>query len=176
MKYLFTLIFTSLFGLSINTFASATADAAKHDTQCGAEDKTQTCNDTKADTHKATGHHGGLSEKMNSLFPEKQKKAELGARPSLAAIIAPSFLAQVGAGNIKLEWKEAIGASDYHVQVATDPNFKWLVADEKFVKNTSFDFKAEAGQRYFWRVASYKGDNAATFTKSNFVSSAFVTK
>ncbi|MCC2679854.1 MAG: hypothetical protein K0R29_2430 [Pseudobdellovibrio sp.] len=124
--------------------------------------------------HKAG--HGNLVEKMNSLFPTKMPNHELAARPSTVEIKSPSFLGNVGAGPVKLEWNAVQGATNYHIQVATDPNFKWLVVNEKFLKENSYNFTAEAGHRYFWRVASYKGDNANTFTKSNFVSSAFNVK
>jgi hypothetical protein len=61
--------------------------------------------------------------------------------------------------------------------VATDPNFKWIVAEDHFVKTNTFEFsKAEAGQKYFWRVAAYNTDNDSMYTKSNFTSSVFIAK
>lgn len=122
------------------------------------------------------GGHGDLNTKMNSLFPTKMPNPEMKVRPSVVEIKSPSFLSSVGAGPVKLEWNEAKGATNYHLQVATDPNFKWLVVNEKFVKETNYNFSADAGKRYFWRVASYNGDNTSMFTKSNFVNSAFNTK
>ncbi len=122
------------------------------------------------------GGHGDLNAKMNSLFPTKMPVPEMKQRPSVVEIKSPSFLGNVGAGPVKLEWNEVKGATNYHVQVATDPNFKWLVVNEKFIKETTYNFTAEAGQRYYWRVASYNGGNANSFTKSNFVSSAFNVK
>lgn len=120
--------------------------------------------------------HGNLVEKMNSLYPTKMPNAELGTQPSSVEIKSPAFLGNVGAGPVKLEWTAAKDATDYHVQVATDPNFKWLVVNEKFIKENSYNFTAEAGKRYYWRVASFKGNNTESHTKSNFVSSAFNVK
>ena len=115
--------------------------------------------------------------KMNSLFPEKKKNQMLATKPTMVELSSPKFLAEVSGGNVKLQWTDVKGANTYHLQVATDPNFKWLVTNENFVKTNSYDFnKLEAGIRYYWRVAARNTDNDSTFTKSNFVSSAFLAK
>ncbi len=121
--------------------------------------------------------HGDLSAKMNSLFPEKQKNPAVGTPPRQTKLVAPKFLTTVPAGTVKLQWSETVGATNYHVQVATDPNFKWVLLNEHFAKGTSLDFAtAETGKRYFWRVASVKNDNISMHSKSLFVSSAFDAK
>jgi hypothetical protein len=72
-----------------------------------------------------------------------------------------------------LKWK-AEGADTFHVQVATDPRFKWLVIDDHYVKANSFDLKAlTKGQQYFWRIAARKPDNDAGNTKGFFKTSSF---
>jgi hypothetical protein len=113
---------------------------------------------------------------MNSLFPTKQPNPEKAARPATVETKSPAFLTTVGPGAVKLEWTPATNATAYHLQVASDPNFKWLVVNEKFVRETTYTLKAEAGKRYFWRVAGFNGDNNSMYTKSNFVSSAFNVK
>ncbi|MGZ3690197.1 MAG: fibronectin type III domain-containing protein [Pseudobdellovibrio sp.] len=171
MKFLVAvLVFIATLGLTTKSIAT---EEPKHEEKCSADSKA--CGEVKSAAHEEN-EEAANAAKMSSLFPTKQKNAELGARPATTEITAPSFLATVGAGSVKLEWKAVPTATDYHVQVATDPNFKWLVANEKFVKGTSFDFKAEAGKRYFWRVASFKGDNNPSYTKSNFVGSVFNVK
>ncbi len=121
--------------------------------------------------------HNDLSKKMNSLFPEKQKDPRVSTRPLQVKLESPKFLTVVSAPSVKLGWSDGAGATSYHLQVATDPNFKWLLVNEHFVKGSSYDLaKLEAGKRYFWRVASVKDDNISMFTKSLFVSSAFDTK
>ena len=123
------------------------------------------------------GGHGDLSARMNSLFPEKQKNPAVGTAPRQTKLVSPKFMSKVPGGAVKLEWSETAGATNYHVQVATDPNFKWVILNNHFAKGTSIDFStAEAGKRYFWRVAAVKDDNISMHTKSNFVSSAFDTK
>ena len=113
---------------------------------------------------------------MNSLFPEKLKNPALSKVPATVDLISPKFLARID-GTAKLEWKEAAGANSYHVQVATDPNFKWLVVNEKSVQATSFEFTpSEAGKKYFWRVAAFNTNNESMFTKSLFNGSAFIAK
>jgi len=184
MKFLVAVAaFIATIALTTQTLADHSADhksgTDKHDNS-GQPVKGELEQAKKNDEHaKEAGHgggHGNLVEKMNSLFPTKMPNPEVSARPALVEIKAPTFLGNVGAGPVKLEWNVVKGATNYHVQVATDPNFKWLVVNEKFIKENSYNFTAEAGHRYYWRVASYKGDNTTSFTKSNFVSSAFNVK
>ena len=121
--------------------------------------------------------HGDLSAKMNSLFPQPEKNPAVTVRPTPVKISAPAFMAGVSAGSIKLEWVPSELATSYHVQIATDPQFKWLVVNETSVKGNSYDFAgAEAGKRYFWRVAATKYENDSMFTESLFTSSSFDVK
>ncbi|MFZ3231755.1 MAG: fibronectin type III domain-containing protein [Pseudobdellovibrio sp.] len=174
-------VFILALGLSYTTVANETE-------VCTAE-KTENCshqtNEEKSGASHATAHaaapHGGehneLSTKMNSLFPEKHKDTSHSIRPAITKLMAPKFLAQVPSGTVKLQWNEGVNATSYHVQVATDPNFKWLVVNDYSVKGTTYDaVNLEVGKRYFWRVASVKSENESMSTKSLFVSSAFDTK
>jgi hypothetical protein len=169
MKFLIAaFVFFLTLSLTTKTIASEPEAAT-----CTPEAK---CDDKAAAKQKKAQHYENLSKKMNSLFPEKQQNAKLSTRPSVVELTAPKFLSKV-AGTAKLAWKEARGANTYHVQVATDPNFKWVVAEDHFVKSNTFEFsKAEAGLKYFWRVAAYNSDNDSMFTKSNFTSSVFIAK
>lgn len=168
MKY-FIALFAFFLTLGLTTRTLAAAGPA--DASCKPEGEAA-C----ADAHGGHGGHGDLSERMNSLFPEKQKDPEMSKVPAVVELTAPKFLSRVE-GPTVLEWKEAVGANAYHLQVATDPNFKWLVINDHFVKATSFEFtQAEAGKKYFWRVAAYNTNNESTFTKSLFSSSAFLAK
>lgn len=122
------------------------------------------------------GGHGGLTEKMNALFPQPKAdpaKNQVPAKPELAG---PSYFASIKGDKATLTWKAVAGADEYHVQVATDPNFKWLVANDYSVKGTSFEATAlEAGKHYYWRVAAVKTSNWDTFRKSFFAMSMFET-
>ncbi|QDK46988.1 fibronectin type III domain-containing protein [Bdellovibrio sp. ZAP7] len=128
--------------------------------------------------HTGPNHHTKeeLGQKMNELFPEKQMKVESQTIPAKPELASPEYFAAVKGDSVTLKWKEAKDAQEYHVQVATDANFKWLVADDQHVKATTFDVsKLEAGKHYFWRVASVRPDNWKTFRKSYFATSMFET-
>lgn len=122
------------------------------------------------------GGHENLPEKMNSLFPEPQPqltKREVPAKPELAS---PAFNAQTSGDKTTLQWKQVTGADEYHVQVATDTNFKWLVAEDFHVKATSFEATGlTAGTKYYWRVAGVNSTNWSTFRKGFFSMSSFQT-
>lgn len=134
---------------------------------------------TSASLASEEGHGGGheeLSKKMNSLFPPKEANLEDRKVPAKPELSSPAYFSAVTGDSVKLEWKAAEGAQEYHVQVATDPNFKWLVAEDFAHKETSFEVtKLEAGKHYFWRVASVRPNNWKTFRKSYFATSMFET-
>jgi hypothetical protein len=181
MKFLVAVAaFIATLALNTQTFAADDHKSDQqdhHDVSGNPEpgDIQQGAKNNERNREAAEGHHG-LAEKMNSLFPTKQPNPEMSARPATVELKSPAFLTTVNAGDVKLEWTPAAQASEYHVQVSTDPNFKWLVVNEKFVKDTSYTVKTEAGKRYFWRVAGFNGAKNSMYTKSNFVSSAFNAK
>lgn len=164
--------------LSLFITFSAFANSPSHESSPACDSKQTT--DCSSDAHSTDGHgsgHNDLSARMNSLFPQPEKNPAVSNRPLPVKLSSPSFLSSVSAGSVKLEWAPSEGASAYHVQVATDPQFKWLVINETAVKGNNYDFtKAEAGKQYFWRVAATKYENVSMFTKSLFTSSAFEVK
>ncbi|MNL55727.1 hypothetical protein D3C87_1791590 [compost metagenome] len=113
---------------------------------------------------------------MNSLFPPKQPDLAKGKAPAKAKLVGPAYFSTVNGDSTQLSWEAVEGADVYHVQVATDANFKWLVAEDFTVKATNFQVsKLEAGKHYFWRVAGVKEDNASTHRKAFFATSMFAT-
>lgn len=173
MKFILaSCVFILAFSINIKVVASESE-------VCTAE-KTEHCSDTKANAkHESAVEAKGekLSERMNSLYPEKQKNPEQIGIPSIVKLTSPKFMTKIAGNSAKLEWTAVEGATNYHVQVATDPNFKWLVTNDQWVKSNSFDATSlEENKKYYWRVASVKSQNDSMFTKSVFVSSAFSTK
>jgi hypothetical protein len=167
----------TIFILTIALSTIATAESSHNAAAAASElckgESTAKCAEATTHKPKATKDH---SAEMNSLFPEKEQNINVSTRPSVVEITAPAFLSTIS-GSAQLKWKPALGANAYHVQIATDPNFKWLVANDHFVKTTNYDFTAkETGKKYFWRVAAFNTDNDSMFTKSNFSSSVFTIK
>jgi hypothetical protein len=111
------------------------------------------------------------------LFPIKQPIKELTTRPETPKNLDPAPFAQVGT-NVVLKWGASEGANQYHLQVATDPNFKWLVYNGETETNTSYALSGlEAGKFYYWRVWSKKSNNDPTYMKSAaFARSVFKTQ
>lgn len=116
------------------------------------------------------------SAEMNKLFPKPQPVAGLAVEPAKTTLQAPAYFAKINGTEVALQWSAVEGADFYHLQLATDPNFKWLVANEYAVKDTSYQAKdLAAGKHYYWRVLSVKDNNAQTHRKSAFTSSMFET-
>lgn len=172
-------VFFLALSYNVQSLASEQAGKVNPSQVCTPESTEHCVTDGNAAPHAqgdATSHHSPLSERMNSLFPEKQKNPTNVSRPAVTKLVSPKFLSAVSAPTAKLEWAPAAGANSYHVQVATDPNFKWLVANETLLQSNTFEVSGlEPGKKYFWRVASMNSANDASYIKSLFVDSAFTT-
>lgn len=121
--------------------------------------------------------HGGGKSDPGKLFPQPQMNKSKSTVPKKTELIEPAFMTQIPGTTVTLKWNAVDTAENYHLQVATDPNFKWLKVDENFVKRPSYDLSGlEPGQKYFWRVAAVKNSNDPMFIKGPFEVSSFETK
>ena len=113
---------------------------------------------------------------MSALFPKPQPNLALSERPEKPTLQEPAFEQKVTGDSVTLKWNEAKGAESYHVQVATDPNFKWLVKEEQLYKGNSLTVNGlQTGKHYFWRVAGLKPENKNGHIKGPFNGSMFST-
>ncbi len=109
-----------------------------------------------------------------ALFPPHHADSGKSTPPAAVKLLEPAFQAKLGGTETALTWEASQGATSYHVQVATDPNFKWLLSDEHFVTGTKFQAKGlEKGKTYYWRVAPWKDGNLAATNKGPFSNSIF---
>jgi len=116
------------------------------------------------------------SKTATQFFPKKEADKSMATRPEAPELLEPAFMTKVSGGSVTLKWKAVAGSTNYHFQLATDPNFKWLVKDEALFQGTSFQASGlEAGKHYYWRVAAQKGTNDPAYTKSGFNKSMFET-
>lgn len=134
---------------------------------------------SSASVAESTGgeHQDPLIEKMTSLFPKPQAREGRNVIPNKPNLSAPKFFASMPTDKVELTWSAVDGADEYHVQVAKDPEFKWLIKDDNHHKGTSLELtNLEAGKHYYWRVSTVKNSNWDTFRKSYFATSMFETK
>jgi hypothetical protein len=124
------------------------------------------------------GHGDAKAHRDNTtLFPPRVADGTMATAPEKPELLEPAFQAKVEGTSTNLTWKESAGADVYHVQVATDPNFKWLVKEDRNVKGSSFTADGlQAGKTYFWRVAPWKNGNMAATNKGRFSQSVFETR
>lgn len=125
------------------------------------------------------GHAEGKGQHRDNtgLFPQPKADLSRGTPPASPELTAPAFQSKVADTEVALTWNASEGANAYHVQVATDPNFKWLKADEHWVKDTTFQVKdLEKGKHYYWRVAPWRDANKAASNKGSFAVSTFITE
>jgi hypothetical protein len=124
------------------------------------------------------GGSGSKSHKDNTtLFPKLNPDISMATPPPATKLSAPAFQAVINNDNTELAWMPSDGADRYHVQVATDPNFKWLFKDEHNIVGTKLNVSGlEKGKTYFWRVAPWKSGNMASTNKGTFTKSYFEVK
>lgn len=116
-------------------------------------------------------------EAVKKVFPTKQADKAKGTTPQKVELIEPKAFSQVIGPKVELQWKASEGATSYRVQVATDPNFKWLVTEKDFITETKFTVDGlEAGKEYHWRVFPWKKDNDPTWTSGFATRSTFTVK
>ena len=109
-------------------------------------------------------------------FPQPVADRAKATLPSMTELVEPKAFAKVPGNTTTLKWTAVKEATHYVLQVATDANFKWLVKNESIVKDTSYNLTGlEAGQMYFWRVASNAEGNSPGYTQSRFKASSFET-
>ena len=91
------------------------------------------------------------------------RKFVLKARPVAPFVSQPAEGAKVYGDSVIFKWSESVVAEKYHLQVASDKDFKSLLLDRKDVTGGEYKFAVEPGT-YFWRIASIaKGDDHGPF-------------
>lgn len=126
--------------------------------------------------HTAAPAHGEGKAKHDpgSLFPQPKQNKDKSTPPATTSLVEPAFMAKVAGTAVTLKWNTVNGAENYHLQVATDPNFKWLKVDNQFQKTASFEVTGlEAGKSYYWRVAAVKNSNDSMYIKGDYEKSMF---
>lgn len=115
----------------------------------------------------------GPAKEYHNLLPKPKANLEKSQAPGAVSLVQPQAFAKLKAGAITLEWSTANEAQAYHVQVAKDPQFKWLIKDEHFVNGSSIQVTDLPVGQVFWRVAAKKPGNMAAHWKSPFTQSSF---
>jgi len=132
---------------------------------------------TTKSAHEAAAAAHGPKNDPNKLFPQPKMNKTKSTPPAKTELIEPAFMAQIPGTTVTLKWNAVDTAENYHLQVATGPNFKWLKVNENFVKRPSYDLSGlEAGHKYYWRVAAVKNSNDPMYIKGPFEVSSFETK
>ena len=65
------------------------------------------------------------------IFKQPDNDLSKSARPAKPELLEPSYRAKITSDAVTLKWSSVATASAYHLQVATDPNFKWLLVNEE---------------------------------------------
>jgi hypothetical protein len=83
----------------------------------------------------------------------------LKARPEAPFTSAPQNKAKFSGDKADFTWSASMEAASYRFQLARNPGFTSLVADEKALRNTNYTTTAKlVPGEYFWRVGSTRAD------------------
>jgi hypothetical protein len=126
------------------------------------------------------GGHGASGKTKpwnNDYVAQPPVNPALATNPASPTLTSPEPLQKIAGTNVTLTWQAVEGADAYHVQVATDPNFKWLVMNEPmFPQTTTQPQGLVVNQNYYWRVAAWKNGQNWGANKSHFSASSFSTR
>jgi len=117
----------------------------------------------------------GSEEKIwKPIYEKPAPIKEKAMSPSAIKKLSPAFFSSINSNTVKLSWTQSAGAKLYHLQIAEDANFKWLVVDKNMFEGTSFEFtNFKPASHYYWRVAGINPDNKESYIKGPFSSSMF---
>lgn len=111
------------------------------------------------------------------LYHPIQANPAVSTPPGAVKTIGPNWFAAISGNTATIEWTASEGAEGYHVQVATDAAFKWLVTEVQYHPQTSLQISGlETGKQYYWRVAAMNSKNEASYIKGKYAKSMFYTK
>jgi hypothetical protein len=117
------------------------------------------------------------NERVKKVMPQPVADKSKATLPGKVELVEPKPFSTVSGTSIELQWTAAEGATSYRVQVAKDPNFKWLVSQQDFITETKTTVSGlEAGTEYHWRVFPWKKDNDPAWTSGFSSRSVFTVK
>jgi hypothetical protein len=120
----------------------------------------------------SSSHHESSKSYLN-LLPQPKANKILATIPKKVILKSPEPLSKVKETSVLLEWAPSEGAETYHVQIAKDPAFKWILQEDHFVTATQFQATNLPKGQIFWRVAASKPKNMPAHWKSSFSASSF---
>jgi hypothetical protein len=83
---------------------------------------------------------------------------ELKARPEPPAFIAPPPQTKQSVGQVEFSWAPNVDAPSAHLQVARDPLFTTLVAEQTHLSDPHWRLPLHEPGTYHWRLASVQAD------------------
>lgn len=120
----------------------------------------------------AADSHSEAEKPYRNFLPQPKANKLLATLPFKVKLVSPKAFSKVGS-SVTLNWEPSEGAETYHVQVAKDAAFKWIIAEDHFVTNTQFEASNLPAGQVFWRVAAGRPKNMAAHWKTIFTSSSF---
>jgi len=115
----------------------------------------------------------GSEKAYRNLLPPPKANRALSTLPSKVELKSPEALSKVAGNTVQLEWAPSESAEAYHLQIAKDPEFKWIIQEEHFIKATRFEVANLPKGQVFWRVAASRPQNMEAHWKTVFTSSSF---
>ncbi|MCS6838871.1 MAG: hypothetical protein NZ480_08495 [Bdellovibrionaceae bacterium] len=119
--------------------------------------------------------HNNMEKPYFKLFTSKEATGpHLSKLPEKPQIILPVAFSKIPEGQeVLLKWHQIPGATAYHLQIASDPQFKWIIQEVYSLTETEFRIRNLSAGTVFWRVAAVNSQNLPGYTKSPFAFSSF---
>jgi hypothetical protein len=86
--------------------------------------------------------------------------------PDPPSLSSPSDGTQLTTTDVTFQWSAVSNATDYEIQISSDPLFNDVIEDYTTGGSTSFVWTFDAGGTYYWRVASINDAGESDFSSS----------
>ncbi|RKY52219.1 MAG: hypothetical protein DRP93_08525, partial [Candidatus Neomarinimicrobiota bacterium] len=93
---------------------------------------------------------------VTALNPFKLESRVAQVIYDFVALRKPKYASEVKSYLVPFVWEAKLQAKSYHIQVATDKEFSFVVYEEQLLDRNRLNKKLPRGYTYFWRV---KADN-----------------
>lgn len=131
----------------------------------------------KSGSMSVTASGGGLSAPITSSVTFNGDNIKLDFIPGMESVPAqvelnlPENGVVLATDNVDLSWKAIPGATAYHVQVSTDPNFgSDLILDDETLTGTTTKLSGLLTQNYYyWRVRAKNSNGWGVFSQKRII-------
>ncbi len=177
LKFVIISVLSSL-SFSVAMASSTEGDAAANHTDTADAAASAETNDhsrSHGGTHGGSHSDGHSGKEYLNFYPSHKPVKAKTQMPPAVIIEQPKPFEKISSSSVVLKWAPQDQTQNYHLQIAKDPQFKWLIVEKNPITAHQFelDLTPDSPEQIFWRVAPLSPSNDNGYTKGPFSASSF---